>query len=119
MAGLAYAHYFVDIPLVLKQDVVLGSMIGEGGAQCWGDRIEYAVKVCWMFGAIAHLAEAVYVAYICKTCLKMRFQNMLSWFVMVVLVGYPMTSKVLHLKNVQQKEQERGDARVGDSRKKK
>lgn len=105
MAGLAYAHYFVDIPQALKQDAILGSMVGGGGggvAEKWGYRIENAVKVSWMFGVLAHLAEAVYVAYICKVYLNMTYRNVVSWFLVVTLVGYPMTSKVLRLKNVQQ-----------------
>jgi len=104
MSGLGYAHYFVDIPQVLQQDAMISSIIGSDRGSKWGDSIEYAVKVSWMFGVFAHLAEAVYVAYICKMCLKMSYRNVISWFIMVTLVGYPMTSKVLQFRNVQQRE---------------
>lgn len=53
--------------------------------------------ICYLFKGInvAHMLEAFYVVYLCKQKLKLKTPATLSWYILVALAGYPMTSKVL------------------------
>jgi len=59
------------------------------------------VQVSFKFAVLAHFLEACYAAYLCKNSLKMNLKGVLSWFCVVTMVGYPMTSKVLNFVKVQ------------------
>ena len=64
------------------------------------------VNISWVFGITAHVVEALYAAYLCKTLLKMKTMATLSWFVIISMVGYPMTSKILEFARIQKKSNE-------------
>jgi len=95
MAGLGYAYYCLDMKDLVNQYAMLKPVIGSEG-----QILAYAIKVSWIFGVFAHLAEAIYTAFVCKQTLKMRNKATLSWFIMVSLVGFPMTMKVLEFISV-------------------
>ena len=64
------------------------------------DSLFMGVKVSFYFGIVAHVLEAIYVAYLCQTKLKLNIITTLSWFVVVTMVGYPMTLKVLNFVSI-------------------
>ncbi len=59
------------------------------------------VQVSFKFAVVAHFLEACYVTHLCKNNLKMNLKSTLSWFLIVSMVGYPMTSTILDFVRVQ------------------
>jgi hypothetical protein len=54
----------------------------------------------WYFSLIAHLLEAIYTVYLCKTILKMKLGTVMKWFVLTVCTGFPIMNKVQELVEV-------------------
>jgi len=98
MAGLGYAYYCVDMQALAEQNETVAAIAGEKG-----EVFAYAVKISWIFGISAHILEAIYAAFVCKTVLKMKNMAALSWFLIISMVGYPMTTKVLEFVSIQKK----------------
>ena len=101
MTGLGYAYYNIDMQEVAEQNEIVANLFGARG-----QGLAYAVNISWMFGITAHVVEALYAAYLCKTLLKMKTMATLSWFVIISMVGYPMTSKILEFARIQKKSNE-------------
>jgi|AntRauTorckE5430_2_1112549.scaffolds.fasta_scaffold02291_3 hypothetical protein len=96
MAGLGYAYYCVDMQELVEQNEMIAVVAGEKG-----EVFAYAVKISWLFGIAAHIAEAIYAAFICKTLLKMKNAGTFAWFVIISITGYPMMSKVMKFASIQ------------------
>ena len=60
-----------------------------------------AIRISWYFAIIAHTLEAIYVAHICLSVLKLKFTATLAWFYLTCLVGFPSTVRVLTLSHYQ------------------
>mmetsp|Transcript_14795 Transcript_14795/g.18029 ORF Transcript_14795/g.18029 Transcript_14795/m.18029 type:complete len:235 (+) Transcript_14795:135-839(+) len=63
------------------------------------------VRTAFIFSVVAHLTEAIYVVYQCRKKLSLKPTTTLSWFLIVSVVGFPMTSKVLEFVNVKNQNQ--------------
>lgn len=59
------------------------------------------VQNVFHISVIAHFAEAVYVGYLCRQKLKLGLLTTLKWTIMVLIVGFPMTNKVVELDIIQ------------------
>ena len=102
MGGLCYAHYSMDMADVASQSDIIASVFGEDGSV-----LSYVIKICWFFGAGAHIAEAAYAFFVCQTTLKMKPMNSFKWFIVISMVGYPMTSKILDFARVKESSEEK------------
>ena len=58
------------------------------------------IKFSFKFAIVAHVMEAMYVAFLCRTVLKLKTKTIVEWYLIVSITGYPMTSKVLDFVNV-------------------
>ena len=54
----------------------------------------------WYFSLAAHTIEAVYTAYLCKTKLKLGTLTTMKWFLLNVVVGFPIMRKVTEFVSV-------------------
>jgi hypothetical protein len=55
------------------------------------------VRFFFYFSIVAHVAEAIWAVYKCKSVLKLKFQACLMWFLTVSAVGYPIFKELLTL----------------------
>jgi len=101
VTGLGYAHYNIDMQELVEQNEIIANMVGARG-----QGLAFLVMISWKFAITAHVVEALYAAYLCKTLLKMKTMATLSWFVIISMVGYPMTSKILEFARIQKKSNE-------------
>lgn len=62
-----------------------------------------AVRAAFYFSVVAHGGEALYVAYHCRRTLKLQWKATILWFLMICMVGIPITSEFLPLLNVARK----------------
>lgn len=101
MGLLGYAHYFCDLNQLITNNPDLGrffiALFGSVNVMA------LVVKICWYFGVAAHLLEAIYGAYLCKSTLELSTFASFLWFVAISLVGYPMTTKVIEFTSIKTK----------------
>jgi len=83
---------------------LVDSMISSvfGSARTFGRWVEGG----WYFAIVAHVAEGIYAAYLCKTKLKTKVWTAFQWFLLTCSVGWPITSRVVELVEVDRKARE-------------
>mmetsp|Transcript_18535 Transcript_18535/g.26294 ORF Transcript_18535/g.26294 Transcript_18535/m.26294 type:complete len:137 (+) Transcript_18535:1-411(+) len=59
--------------------------------------LQNVIQVSLYFAIVVHIIEAIYVAYLSHTTLKLPLSITLKWFFLVCLAGYPFTTRFLNL----------------------
>ena len=67
--------------------------------------LQNAVQVSLYFAIVVHIIEAIYVAYLSHTTLKLPLSITIQWFFLVCLAGYPFTARFLNLIPCKDKEE--------------
>ena len=102
MVGLGYAYYFIDLSLIARENELIETIFGKDG-----HILSWMIRVSWIFAVVAHIAEAIYVFHLCKNKLQFRTKTCIMWFMIVVPVGFPMTSKILEFAKIQRSTKEK------------
>lgn len=55
------------------------------------------VRFFFYFAIVAHMGEAVWAVYKCRTTLKLKVKSTAMWFVFVSMVGYPVFTELFTL----------------------
>jgi hypothetical protein len=78
---------------------LIGKIFIPGSSILTFDEItfKYAAKGLLNFAVVAHVAEAVYVAYQCRTTLKLPSHVTLKWFIIVCCAGYPVLIRFMNI----------------------
>ena len=65
-----------------------------------------AVRYSWYFAVVAHGVEAIYVAYLSHTKLKLSVGITMKWFLLVCCTGFPFTTRFMPLVNGEKEEKD-------------
>lgn len=67
------------------------------------DIIALVLQAAFYIIFVAHMAEAAVVAYTYRSVLKLNWQGVTHWIVMVLFIGYPIMKEGMALKEIHQK----------------
>lgn len=57
------------------------------------DVVNYLISFVFYVSLVGHGIEACFVAYHCKKSLQINTKNTIGWFVLVLMVGYPIMTR--------------------------
>jgi len=80
---------------------------------CWYTFASRVQKL-WFLTAAAHVLEGMFVAYQCKTQLKLPNKITFKWFILTCCVGFCMTGKIIEYVGMNRKFQSEKDAKKSD-----
>lgn len=75
------------------------------------DILVLVVQAVFYIIMVAHICEAVFAAYICRSTLKLKWQGTLQWMIFVGAVGFPILNELqtlqqVHLQELKEKKEE-------------
>jgi len=108
---LAYGTYGFGGAEGLATVIQSAKRLNDTICSIWGSADMFAAQVVffWYFAIIAHLLEALYVAYHAIRTLKLRLGNTLMWFYLVLCVGFPVARRLLEFTKVHVASKASGD----------
>jgi hypothetical protein len=91
LLGVAMALGREEFTIIVDRTSFIKHIFGSSS------RFVGAVINIWYISSVAHILEAMYTAYLCKTVLKLKTGAVMKWFVLNAMVGFPIMSKVQEL----------------------